>query len=363
MDQTEQTRNSWAPSMMDRSTNTYPSVNSNSVGTVQNENSVNGSGGGSNAVRELTQTPPHNELISSDIVIQGQYYQGQASPVLNISPVVMNNYIPPTTDTSQLAPDASTESASDMSTDLNTESSLVTNQNEQIEDSRTTWNGANRRSVITSITGTSSSNPNDAVPMQQASPPTHDTNNNPLNQSVVNSFGLEAQNDGTSSSSSNRAGDDENDDKQHLSAQDPDDAQESGSTVSDTQSLDSTAATIDSTSEASMAVFSSSRSPASLIDSILLIEPPPPPPLNSSPSSSVVIRIVPQNSGQSQNERSQPQPTPPVQPQPQTSPQLQQTSSSNTNGTDSSPFYSQRGTFCRDCLTRLNRRVIRCFTV
>lgn len=118
-------------------------------------------------------------------------------------------------------------------------------------DSNNNNNGSNRRSVITHATSSGAN--------LQA--PTHDRNNNPLNENVSN-----GSIDGTPSDAVTPSSHENPKGQQHFSSQSSSasvesltdaDAQsiENGSQMSDTQSIDSTAATIDSTSEASLAVF------------------------------------------------------------------------------------------------------------
>lgn len=116
-------------------------------------------------------------------------------------------------------------------------------------DNNNSNNGSNRRSVITHA---ASSGANAAL--------THDRNNNPLNENIGNTDSTLSDAVITSHLHENSKG------QEHFSSQSSSasvesltdaDAQsiDNGSQMSDTQSIDSTAATIDSTSEASLAVF------------------------------------------------------------------------------------------------------------
>lgn len=102
---------------------------------------------------------------------------------------------------------------------------------------------------------------------QQTLPTTHDTNNNALRQYLPSSsFDIR---------SVSSLDDEDNDDKPRLTSDaqtstDLDDTQENRSTSSDSQSVDSTAATIDSTSEASMAVYTTILTPPMTTDTTVM---------------------------------------------------------------------------------------------
>lgn len=112
-------------------------------------------------------------------------------------------------------------------------------------------NGSNRRSVITHATSSGGAN---------AAALTHDRNNNPLIENVTSSDGNSSE-VGLASPHEDPKRQEQQFSSQSSSASVESltdaDAQsiENGSQMSDTQSIDSTAATIDSTSEASLAIF------------------------------------------------------------------------------------------------------------
>lgn len=115
---------------------------------------------------------------------------------------------------------------------------------------------------------TTSSTPQVSISQeQQPLPTTHDTNNNALRQYLPSSsFDIQ---------SVSSLDDEDNDDKPRLTSDaqtstDLDDTQENGSTSSDSQSVDSTAATIDSTSEASMAVYTTILTPPMATDTTVM---------------------------------------------------------------------------------------------